>query len=155
MGNILDAGGVPDAAVGPRRYSGNRLIVAGAVQFQYDGQGRLALRSEGGRTWQYSWDSHDRLVAVTTPEGDIWRYRYDPLDRRIAKRRSAPAAAGQVPGAIEQTEFVWDGKTLIEQIHTDAQGHAPCRPGRIVWTTMSRSHSLSAVWMAASGSSRS
>ncbi|QUH03850.1 sugar-binding protein [Saccharopolyspora erythraea] len=117
LGNILNAGGVPDAAAGPRRYAGNRLVAAGAVQFEYDAQGRLVQRIEAGRNWRYAWDSYDQLVAVTTPEGVLWRYRYDPIGRRIAKQRIAADGA-----VAEQVDFVWDGGTLIEQVHTDAQG---------------------------------
>ncbi|MEV0088740.1 DUF6531 domain-containing protein [Saccharopolyspora sp. NPDC050642] len=118
-GNVVASNGLNDAETGPRRYAGNSLIAAGAVTFQHDAQGRLVLRADNtGRNWRYAWDSYDRLVAVTTPEGVIWRYRYDPVGRRIAKQRLAP----DLSTVAEQTDFVWDGGTLIEQVHTDAGG---------------------------------
>ncbi|MCI2415794.1 DUF6531 domain-containing protein [Saccharopolyspora sp. K220] len=119
LGNIVASNGLGDAETGPRRYAGNSLIAAGAVNFQYDAQGRLALRTDHtGRNWRYAWDSYDRLVAVTTPEGVVWRYRYDPVGRRIAKQRLVPNSSA----VAEQVDFVWDGGTLIEQVHTDSTG---------------------------------
>ncbi|MEV0056969.1 DUF6531 domain-containing protein [Saccharopolyspora shandongensis] len=118
-GNVVSSNGLNDAETGPRRYAGNSLIAAGAVTFQHDAQGRLVLRADNaGRNWRYAWDSYDRLVAVTAPEGVVWRYRYDPVGRRIAKQRLAP----DLSAVAEQTDFVWDGGTLIEQVHTDAGG---------------------------------
>lgn len=119
LGNVVASNGLNDAETGPRRYAGNSLIAAGAVTFQHDAQGRLVLRTDNaGRNWRYAWDSYDRLVAVTTPEGVVWRYRYDPVGRRIAKQRLAP----DMSTVAEQTDFAWDGGTLIEQVHTDANG---------------------------------
>lgn len=118
-GNVVASNGLNDAETGPRRYAGNRLIAAGAVAFQHDAQGRLVVRADNaGRNWRYAWDSYDRLVAVTTPEGVVWRYRYDPVGRRIAKQRLTP----DMSAVAEQTDFTWDGGTLIEQVHTDANG---------------------------------
>ncbi|MEV4643859.1 RHS repeat-associated core domain-containing protein [Saccharopolyspora sp. NPDC049357] len=122
LGNVLGSEGVANAEDGPRRYSGNTLVASGGVGYQYDAQGRLVLRAvQAAGNWHYSWDSHDRLVAVITPQGVHWRYRYDPVGRRIAKQRLAPGPDG---GAVvaEQVDFVWDGATLIEQIHIDAHG---------------------------------
>ncbi|MDA3644679.1 DUF6531 domain-containing protein [Saccharopolyspora indica] len=122
LGNVVGSEGVPNAEAGPRRYAGNALVASGSVGYQYDAQGRLVLRAvQAAGNWRYSWDSHDRLVAVTTPEGVIWRYRYDPVGRRIAKQRLAPGSDGNAVVA-EQVDFVWDGATLIEQVHTDARG---------------------------------
>ncbi|TDD05758.1 sugar-binding protein [Saccharopolyspora terrae] len=119
LGNVVATDGLGDAENGLRRYVGNRLIAAGAVDFQHDPQGRLVQRTENpGRNWRYAWDSYDRLVAVTTPDGVVWRYRYDPVGRRIAKQRLVPNSSA----VAEQVDFVWDGGTLIEQVHTDANG---------------------------------
>lgn len=122
VGNIVSASGLGTDEPGPRRYTGNTLVAAGAVSYQYDAQGRL-VRKAGSpdRNWRYTWDSYDRLTSVTTPEGAVWRYRYDPVGRRIAKQRLVPGP-GTGPVVAEQVEFTWDGGTLIEQVHTDAQG---------------------------------
>ncbi|MEU3493075.1 RHS repeat-associated core domain-containing protein [Kitasatospora cineracea] len=128
-GNITDAdwptGNGTGAAVGPRTYADGRLTSAGRVRYEYDGAGRTVLRqkarlSSKPDTWRYAWDPEDRLTHVTTPDGDRWRYLYDPLGRRIAKQRLGPDGTS----VIEQTEFTWDGATLVEQTTT-----APYLPG--------------------------
>ncbi|MER7082212.1 RHS repeat-associated core domain-containing protein, partial [Saccharopolyspora kobensis] len=122
MGNVVASEGLPHAESGPRRYRGNTLVAAGSVGYEHDPQGRQVSRTaQQGRNWRYEWDSYDRLIGVTTPDGALWRYRYDPLGRRIAKQRLTPGPGA--PAVVEQVDFVWDGGRLIEQIHTDAQGH--------------------------------
>ncbi|MGH3840212.1 MAG: RHS repeat-associated core domain-containing protein [Pseudonocardiaceae bacterium] len=112
-------------AQGEREYSGTLIHRAGNVRYQHDAQGRITLRqqkrlSAKPRTWHYTWDPDDRLVAVTTPDGQRWHYRYDPLGRRIAKER----LAADNTTVIEHVEFTWDGAILAEQIHT-----GPNHPG--------------------------
>ncbi|MFF5761917.1 DUF6531 domain-containing protein [Streptomyces tanashiensis] len=103
-------------AVGRRTYSGTRLVEAGNVRYEHDAQGRVVLRqqkhlSRKPSTWRYGWDAEDRLVSVTTPDGDRWRYTYDPVGRRMSKQRIAADGAS----IVEQTDFSWDGSTLCEQ----------------------------------------
>ncbi|MFI9387894.1 DUF6531 domain-containing protein [Kutzneria sp. NPDC052558] len=98
-----------------RAHTGALPRAAGGSRYEHDGQGRVIARhsrtlSGQSRTWRYTWNSDDRLTAVTTPDGVTWRYRYDPLGRRIAKL-----------GPAEQIAFVWDGATLVEQIHSGGQ----------------------------------
>jgi RHS repeat-associated protein len=121
-GNITDAAwpaAEPDAPVGRREYTGTLIRRAGNIRYQHDRHGRVVLRQQRRlsgkpRTWRYTWDSEDRLVSVTTPDGQRWRYRYDALGRRIAKQRMA--ADGTV---VEQIDFTWDGPVLAEQVqHT-------------------------------------
>lgn len=90
------------------------------LALDYDASGRRIRYREatpdGERVWEYSWTG-DLLTGLRTPDGRRWRYRYDPLGRRIAKERLA--SDGSV---AESTRFVWDGTTLIEQIHLDEHG---------------------------------
>lgn len=97
------------SATGARTYDGTRIVGAGAVRYEHDGQGRVVLRqrtrlSRKPDTWRYEWDAEDRLTAVTTPDGTVWRYSYDPLGRRISKQSPS-----------ETVHFTWDGTTLCEQ----------------------------------------
>ncbi|WP_346178113.1 RHS repeat-associated core domain-containing protein, partial [Streptomyces cuspidosporus] len=106
-------------ATGDRAYTGTRITRAGRVRYEHDGAGRLTLRqkprlSRKPDTWRYTWDAEDRLTTVTTPDGTVWRYLYDPLGRRTAKQRLADG--GET--VVEQTDFTWDGPTLIEQTTT-------------------------------------
>nr|WP_237540513.1 RHS repeat-associated core domain-containing protein [Streptomyces sp. SID4917] len=132
------AGSWPDRAPhsgsrGGRAYDGTRLRTAGAVSYTYDAAGRVTERrkkrlSRKPDIWRYTWDSEDRLIACTTPDGTLWTYAYDPLGRRIAKERRT--ADG---GIAERTVFAWDGSRLAEQSDTAAgvtltweyDGHRP------------------------------
>ncbi|MCH0567596.1 RHS repeat domain-containing protein, partial [Streptomyces sp. MUM 2J] len=103
-------------ATGERVYTGTRITRAGNVRYGYDALGRITLRqksrlSRKPETWRYVWDTEDRLVEVTTPDGTCWRYTYDPLGRRTAKFRLA--ADGDT--VVERVDFTWDGTTLCEQ----------------------------------------
>ncbi|GAA3436941.1 DUF6531 domain-containing protein [Kutzneria kofuensis] len=104
-----------------RSHTGTLTRIAGASRAEYDAQGRVTARhtrtlSGQVHTWRYMWNSEDRLIAATTPDGTEWRYLYDAIGRRVAKRRLAS------DGSIaEQTVFAWDGLTLAEQSHSS--GH--------------------------------
>ncbi|MDJ0340361.1 DUF6531 domain-containing protein [Streptomyces sp. H10-C2] len=103
-------GGPVPGGNGPGRSSGD-------VRYDHDAQGRVVQRrkkrlSRKPDVWQYTWDSQDRLVGVTTPDGARWAYRYDPFGRRIAKERFGPD--GQT--VVEQVLFAWDGFVLAEQV---------------------------------------
>ncbi|MET7302798.1 RHS repeat-associated core domain-containing protein [Embleya sp. NPDC005575] len=118
MGNITDAGW-PDgghedgeAIQGERRCAGTLVRRVGRTRYEYDAQDRLVRKSRktlSGRTktWVFSWDADDRLVAVVVPDGGCWQYTYDALARRTAKKRIAP---GESSG--ESYEFDWDGALL-------------------------------------------
>ncbi|MFE5940918.1 putative T7SS-secreted protein [Streptomyces sp. NPDC056480] len=113
------------SATGARAYQGTRIVSAGGVRYEHDGQGRIILRqktrlSRKPDTWRYEWDAEDRLTAVTTPDGTVWRYAYDPLGRRISKQ-----------SLLETVHFTWDGATLCEQTSEDVTltwDHAGLRP---------------------------
>jgi RHS repeat-associated protein len=125
-----DAGGaVVDASwpasepseVGPRSHAGTLIRTAGNVRYEHDAQGRLLARhsrtlSGQTRTWRYAWNSDDRLVSVTTPDGITWRYVYDAIGRRVGKQR-----LDQAGGIVEQVDFTWDGSTLAEQTHSEGR----------------------------------
>ncbi|MER7795653.1 putative T7SS-secreted protein [Streptomyces sp. NPDC097640] len=107
------------ATTGARAYTGTRITRAGRVRYEHDAAGRLTLRqktrlSKKPDTWHYTWDTENHLTTLTTPDGTIWRYLYDPLGRRTAKQRLADD--GET--VLEQTDFTWDGTTLVEQTTT-------------------------------------
>ncbi len=98
---------------------GSLIQRSGNVRYEHDSEGRMILRqqkrlSAKPDTWRYGWDDDDRLVAVTTPDGQEWRYHYDALGRRIAKKRLGADGTS----VVEQVDFVWDGAVLAEQTHT-------------------------------------
>ncbi|MDT0549905.1 putative T7SS-secreted protein [Streptomyces lonegramiae] len=107
------------ATTGARAYTGTRITRAGRVRYEHDTAGRLTLRQKTRLTakpdtWHYTWDTENHLTTLTTPDGTHWRYLYDPLGRRTTKQRLADD--GQT--VLEQTDFTWDGTTLVEQTTT-------------------------------------
>jgi RHS repeat-associated protein len=112
------AGNLAMAGDETRTRAGTLLRTAGALRYEHDGQGRVVTRSSRTlsgqvRNWQYAWNSEDRLVAVSTPDGAVWRYTYDALGRRVGKYRLGPDNV-----VVEQVDFTWDGFTLAEQTHS-------------------------------------
>ncbi|QIK08343.1 type IV secretion protein Rhs [Streptomyces sp. ID38640] len=112
-------------ACGARTYAGTRISSAGHVRYKHDAQGRITFRqktrlSRKPETWRHTWDSEDRLVGVTTPNGHSWRYLYDPLGRRIAKLRLADDGS-----ILERVDFAWDGAILAEQSTSSPGTHTP------------------------------
>lgn len=101
-------------------YDAAGTLAAPDVSHRLDARGRVVVRTvrdprAGELTWHHTWDAHDRLVEVRTPDEQVWRYTYDPLGRRTAKERLA--AAGST--VVERVEFTWDGDLLAEQRWTD------------------------------------
>lgn len=121
---ILSQAESPDGdARGERKYAGTLIRHAGNIRYEHDAQGRVILRqqkrlSAKPRTWRYTWDADDRLVAVTTPDGQRWRYLYDPLGRRTAKQR----LGNDEESVVDQVGFTWDDVVLAEQTHTVRDG---------------------------------
>ncbi|ADI05344.1 RHS/YD repeat-containing protein [Streptomyces bingchenggensis BCW-1] len=106
-------------ATGPRTYTGTRITRAGRLRYEHDAAGRLTLRQKTRLTAKpdtrrYTWDAENHLTTLTTPDNTLWRYLYDPLGRRTAKQHLAPD--GET--VLEQTDFTWDGPTLVEQTTT-------------------------------------
>nr|WP_223297408.1 DUF6531 domain-containing protein [Catenulispora acidiphila] len=100
---------------GLREYAATTPRRAGRTHYEHDAAGRLVRTirrtlSGGQRQTSYRWDSDDRLIEVTTPDGATWRYEYDALGRRSAKLR-----LGADGGVVERVGFTWDGTRLAEQ----------------------------------------
>ena len=59
---------------GPRTYTGTLITRAGNTTYTHDRAGRLTRRhqrllSGKTRTWTYTWDAHNHLTDVRTPDG--------------------------------------------------------------------------------------
>ena len=115
VGNIASAlAEANEPAVAPRfssnlrmRFYGKdgRLERIGDTRYEYDRDGRVVEKREGGQRWQYEWNVEGKLIALRTPEGERWTYAYDAYGRRVSK---------QGPGG--KTEYLWDGATVAEEI---------------------------------------
>ena len=103
-------------ARGQRILQHGRLMQAGRVKYDYDLDGRVIKRTEGKRwgrlhTWQYEWNSENRLKRVITPNGVAWEYTYDALGRRLSKKQ-VPSAQGE---KFSEVTYLWDGHTVAEE----------------------------------------
>jgi RHS repeat-associated protein len=127
VGNVSSIDGAP------LRYEGDMVVEGGHNRYAWDRCGRMVRRTEERngfrpRTWHYEWDSFNRLLAVTTPEGQRWRYVYDAFGRRRAKRCEAPSPKGNGRRPVlRQAEYLWDGPTVAAQwkIFADGTSEAP------------------------------
>jgi RHS repeat-associated protein len=84
----------------------NRILEDDLFSYSYDLNGNMISKTEktGGLTTSFSYDSLDRLVAVSLPDGRALSYRYDALGRRIERN---------IEGAIER--YRYDGDNLVQQ----------------------------------------
>ncbi|WP_426135222.1 RHS repeat-associated core domain-containing protein [Pseudomonas sp. PWP3-1b2] len=96
---------------GPDIVAGNRLMIQGDHQYDYDAFGNL-IRERRGRehrlVTEYRYDCQHRLIGITQPDGQTASYRYDPFGRRISKTVDDIT-----------TEFFWQGDKLIAEHHAD------------------------------------
>jgi RHS repeat-associated protein len=59
------------------------------TEFAYDHALRLTTVTRGGLTWQYDYDTADRMVAETDFNGAVTRYAYDPAGQLISRVNAA------------------------------------------------------------------
>lgn len=107
------AGNLLDQSIDGQRHSryanikGNRLLMQGDSHFEYDAYGNLRQerRGTGQRlTRDYRYDSQQRLIGITLPDGSQVTYRYDAFGRRISKDHGGTT-----------TQYLWQGDRLIAE----------------------------------------
>ncbi len=95
----------------------NRLITAGAAQFQYDADGNMVSRKTAdGKTYAYNYDSENRLVEAAGPDGKV-RYDYAPNGGRVARTEGAKAPVRFIFDQADMVAEVQDGKVLAGYLH--------------------------------------
>ncbi|SIO92800.1 RHS repeat domain-containing protein [Vibrio spartinae] len=97
-----------------------RVTEVGRFQYRYDECGRVIEKSESKdgfrpQSTTLIWNDEDRLTHIELPDGRRYRYRYDPFGRRIAK---------ECLQTQQQTHYLWDGSTLVQQSQITADGTA-------------------------------
>jgi RHS repeat-associated protein len=65
------------------------------VTFTYDDDGNVTAKITPDGTTQYRWDSENRLIGITKPDGTAIAYQYDELGRRVAKTVTGPSGSSQ------------------------------------------------------------
>jgi YD repeat-containing protein len=89
----------------------DRLTQYGNTTYAYDGLGQLATRTEGGRTWRYSYDVMGNLERVERDTGPPIEYRYDELGRRVSR---------SVGGTLDSI-YVYRGGQIIAETNGAGQ----------------------------------
>ena len=90
---------------------GSRLTGIGeAIRYEYDDNGNVCARHEGGKSTSYQYDLLGQLIRVVLPDSSKVEFAYDPLGRRILKKTDAGI-----------TRFVWSNETLAAVIPHDTE----------------------------------
>jgi YD repeat-containing protein len=99
-----------------RHQKGGVLEQDGATRYEHDEDGNRTAKIEpDGKAWRYHWNGAGMLREVERPDGSRVRYQYDALARRTQKQRVSLAEGGSDTIAA-QTDFVWDGHTLVHEL---------------------------------------
>ena len=91
--------------------AGNRLLsyACDNVRFTYDDDGNVSSKSTPEGTTQYQWDSENRLIGITKPDGTVIAYQYDELGRRIGKTVGPQQWRWSYLGQEIHRESSWSG----------------------------------------------
>ena len=79
-------------------------------RYTYDSAGNMTSKTGWTQTTSYAWDSHNRLVQVTQPDGTTEAYTYDANGLMLSSRKSTDTAA---------TTYVWRGNDLVQETAPD------------------------------------
>ena len=79
-------------------------------RYTYDSAGNMTSKTDWTQTTSYAWDSHNRLVQVTQPDGTTEAYTYDAIGLMLSSRRSTDTAAAT---------YVWRGNDLVQETAPD------------------------------------
>jgi len=90
----------------------DHTLTAGPINYEFDYDDNLRVRTEGAETTQYLYSSTGELQRVTLPDDTLIEYINDPLGRRIAKK---------VNGAIEE-RYLWLDQTTLLAVY-DGSGN--------------------------------
>jgi len=76
--------------------TGNRLLsyACDNVRFTYDDDGNIVTKITPEGTTQYQWDSENRIIGITKPDGTVIAYQYDELGRRVQKTVTGQTSGG-------------------------------------------------------------
>ncbi len=101
----------------------NRLLSrtdgGGTWNYTYDRDGNLIQSTQGSTNWTYVYDALSRLMSVRRNGTLIARYAYDVSGRRIAKRVYSNATGG----VVAYTRFVYRGPNVaFESDSSNAMG---------------------------------
>ncbi len=101
-------------------YEGIRLVEAYGDRFDYDDAGRRVRRTSVlDQVTRYSWDTLGRLIVVHLSDTDRIAYDYDALGRMVRRRRERRVLIAGIEEPVwecdDETEFVWDGLSILHE----------------------------------------
>ena len=79
-------------------------------RYTYDSAGNMTSKTDGTQTTSYAWDSHNRLVQVTVPDGTSEAYTYDGNGLMLSSRKSTDTAAAT---------YGWRGNDVVQETAPD------------------------------------
>jgi RHS repeat-associated protein len=100
-GNIIRSADYTVCQIGP----GDRLLKAGAIEFDYDAAGRLVERRDTRGVTRFSYRPDGTLARIVAPDGVETTFDYDPTGRRVRKDHNS-----------NETRMFWlDNTIFMEQ----------------------------------------
>jgi RHS repeat-associated protein len=104
---------------GDHRYApGGKLLEAYGIVYRYDAAGRrVEKETPDGTKTRYAWDALDRITHVAIGDDRHVSYQHDALGRCV--RRREEERTGSVWSTTRETEYVWDGLSLLHEIDRD------------------------------------
>ena len=105
IGNITSTtslGNYTYPASGPGSVRPHAVSTAGSNTYQYDANGNLTQRVEGGATYTQAWDAENRLISVTS-NGQMTQFAYDGDGARVLQVKPNSDKTAYVGGLMEVT----------------------------------------------------
>jgi RHS repeat-associated protein len=85
----------------------DHLMSAGGATYQFDPDGYLVGKTEGGTSTAYNYSSRGELLDTTLPNGGVLEYKHDPMGRRIAK----------LDNGVLIEKYLWLGMTQLLAVY--------------------------------------
>jgi RHS repeat-associated protein len=91
-----------DASGNPRTSTYEFDAGTGSATYDYDANGNLIEKVEGGETWTYEWNAEGQLTRVLKDSVEVASFRYGPLGRRVER----------VAGSVTHS-YIYDGIDIL------------------------------------------
>jgi RHS repeat-associated protein len=118
--------------------SDNRLTASGGTTYTYDNNGNLTSSTDSTGTTTNAWDTRNRLVSITAPNGQTTKFLYDFRSNRIQQNDSGPS--------LNLTQsFVLDDLTNVAYISRSNGDSVSVLAGRIIDQDLAVTHASGQV----------
>ncbi len=95
----------------------NKLLTAGTVSYQYDGNGNPIKKTDSStsQTTLYTYDTENRLATVTLPNGNESIYGYDYTGWKISDTQRGPN------GNPDTHQYLWNFGSVVNEDGNEGQ----------------------------------